>query len=131
MTLEDVNRNEVRYQADYIFVNGYNIVINDDSGNENSTIMVHYRTSIDNKHLKLTDAKGYNIPYERDGDYVIFQLYEDRTFSVFELQKDYTHIKILLVVVIVIFIIATGILLIRKIIRKRLTKKQDNNIIIK
>ena len=131
VTLEDVNRNEVRYQADYIFVNGYNIVINDDSGNENSTIMVHYRTSIDNKHLKLTDAKGYNIPYERDGDYVIFQLYEDRTFSVFELQKDYTHIKILLVVVIVIFIIATGILLIRKIIRKRLTKKQDNNIIIK
>ena len=93
--------------------------------------MVHYRTSIDNKHLKLTDAKGYNIPYERDGDYVIFQLYEDRTFSVFELQKDYTHIKILLVVVIVIFIIATGILLIRKFIKKRLTKKQDNNIIIR
>lgn len=131
VTLEDVNRNEVRYQADYTFVNGYNIVINDDSGNENSTIMVHYLTSIDAKHLKLTDAKGYNIPYERDGDYVIFQLYEDRTFSVFELQKDYTHIKILLVVIIVIFIIAAGILLIRKIIKKRLTKKQDNNIIIR
>lgn len=131
VTLENINKNEVRFQADYNFVNGYNIIIDDDSGNENNTIMVHYLTSLDNKHLKLVDAKGYNIPYERDGDYVIFQLYEDRTFSVFELQKDYTHIKILVIAVIIIFIISAGILLIRKIIKKHLTNNNGNNIIIR
>lgn len=130
VTLYELSKNDVRYQADYSFITGYNIML-DDNSNNNDTIMVHYLTSLDDDTLKLIDAKGYNIPYERDGDYVIFQLYEDRTFSVFEYSKDYTHIKILVVAAVILVILVIIIILTRKIIKKGLTKRKRNTIILK
>lgn len=131
VTLEELSKNDVRYQADYSFITGYNVVINDNSSNNNDTIMVHYLTSLDDDTLKLIDAKGYNIPYERDGDYVIFQLYENRAFSVFEYTKDYTHLKILALATIIIILMVIIIIFVRKIIKKGLTKRKQNNIILR